>query len=353
MGKVSVIDPLTDPRWDRFVENHPFGWICQLSGWKRVLEGCFRHMKGCYFALWDESGKQIQAGLPVFHVRSWITGSRLVSIPFATLCDPLVSSADQFSQLFSSVKESSSAMKAEPIEVRTHLAGPLIKNQGLAESLSYAIHSLDLSAPPELIKKKFKRLCVRNIERSMAEGFRLGEVKDESGLKAFYRLHMAHRSKIGLPVHPYRFFEQLWQVFAPNRMKILLCSKNHYTVGGLLVFCHGGRISCDYLATAPEHQRSSPGSFLYWEAIKMGCREGFRVFDFGRTHCGHRSLVEFKGRWGTRAAGLPQFIYPKEKAAAFGSADKSLKRRLVMSACKRAPAFAQRMIGELVYRHLG
>ena len=32
--EVIEIDPLKDPRWDTFVENHPFGWIVHLSGWK-------------------------------------------------------------------------------------------------------------------------------------------------------------------------------------------------------------------------------------------------------------------------------------------------------------------------------
>ena len=86
----------------------------------------------------------------------------------------------------------------------------------------------------------------------------------------------------------------------------------------------------------------------------MGCRDGFKVFDFGRTHCGHQSLMEFKERWGTSRAGLPQFIYPERCAApAHEWPEQSLKRRLVASACKHAPSFAQRMIGELVYRHLG
>jgi hypothetical protein len=39
----------------------------------------------------------------------------------------------------------------------------------------------------------------------------------------------------------------------------------------------------------------------------MGYREGFSVFDFGRTHYLHRGLIEFKSRWGTRMADLPQF----------------------------------------------
>jgi hypothetical protein len=353
MGIVSLIDPVNDPRWDFFVEHHPSGWICQLSGWKRVLEKSFKHMKGHYFALWDESGENIQAGLPVFHVRSWITGNRLVSIPFATLSDPLVSTASQFSELFSAVKELSSDLKAEPVEIRAHLAGALIRHQGLAETLSHANHFLDLSAPPEQLKKTFKRLCVRNIDRAHKEGFELGEVENQTGLKAFYRLHMAARSKIGLPVHPYRFFKQLWRVFAPDRMKIQLCRKDKQTIGGLLLFCFRGRVSCDYLATVTAHHRASPSSFLYWEAIKMACREGFRVFDFGRTPYGHQSLMEFKARWGTRTAGLPQFIYPERCAAAYELSEGSLKRRLVTSACKMAPSFAQRMIGELVYRHLG
>ena len=85
------IDPQSDPRWDQFVESHPLGLICHLSGWKQVLEESFPQMKGRYLAILSDDNS-IRAALPVFEIRSILTGNRLVSIPFATNCDPLISS---------------------------------------------------------------------------------------------------------------------------------------------------------------------------------------------------------------------------------------------------------------------
>jgi hypothetical protein len=51
MNDVTIIDPLKDGQWDEFIENHPLGWICHLSGWKRVLEKSFKHIRGYYLVL--------------------------------------------------------------------------------------------------------------------------------------------------------------------------------------------------------------------------------------------------------------------------------------------------------------
>jgi len=63
------------------------------------LETSFDHMQGHYVALLDEETRELQAALPVFDVRSWPTGNRLVSIPFATLSDPLISSGAELTDL--------------------------------------------------------------------------------------------------------------------------------------------------------------------------------------------------------------------------------------------------------------
>ena len=65
-----IIDPVKDPRWDKFVEGHPFGLICHLSGWKQVLEESFPHMKGYYLALLNHDNESIRAALPIFEVKS-------------------------------------------------------------------------------------------------------------------------------------------------------------------------------------------------------------------------------------------------------------------------------------------
>jgi len=73
MSTIKLIDPITDPRWDKFVESHPFGWVCHLSGWKQVLEKSFKHIQGYCFVLVDENDN-IKAGLPVYELKSCLAG---------------------------------------------------------------------------------------------------------------------------------------------------------------------------------------------------------------------------------------------------------------------------------------
>jgi hypothetical protein len=354
VSKIILIDPVQDPRWDRFVESHPFGWICHLSGWKQVLESTFHHMKGYYFALIDDSGEGIEAGLPVFYVRSRILGDRLVSIPFATLSDPLISTADQFGELFSAVKDMSATLKTGFIEIRTLYSGSMLDDGRLGKTDFYKNHCLDVNESPERLMGRFRRLCVRNINRARAGGVEVREVEGESGIQTFYGLHRMNRKKNGLPLQPLSFFRKLWQVFSPSKhLSLLVAEKGKVFLGGLLLLKHGDRISCDYLSTAEEYRRFSPASLLYWEAIQMACREGFSIFDFGRTHDRSRNLMEFKARWGTRVVDLSQFYYPHRAAVAACRREQSAKQRLLQMICRHAPDFAQKAIGEFCYRHMG
>lgn len=355
MPKIVLIDPVQDPRWDRFVESHPFGWVCHLSGWKQALESTFSHMKGYYFALTDASGERIEAGLPVFHVRSRLLGDRLVSIPFATLCDPLVANVLQFSQLASAVQELAVTLNARWIEVRSLYSGPVIHGHWLDESNVYKLHFLELKGGCEELLKGFHAKSVRHSIRRAAKN-KLQLKGDETGpvLESFFSFHMGARKRQGLPLHPYRWFESLRQVFAPSgRLRILAAEKDHTTVGTLLLFKFKDRVSVDYGAFGAAFADMRPNHFLFWEAIQMACREGYKIFDFGRTHSEHHSLMEFKARWGTRTMDLPQFFYPKRLKDLTSQEAGSVKYRLLHAVCQHAPGVAQKAIGEFCYRHMG
>ena len=80
-SQAQEITPMRAEEWDRFVTNHPHGWITHLSEWSLVLEKSFPHMKGHYFTINDHDG-DICAALPIYEVNSWLLGKRLVSTPF-------------------------------------------------------------------------------------------------------------------------------------------------------------------------------------------------------------------------------------------------------------------------------
>jgi len=118
MSLIEIIDPNKDYRWDQFVQEHPFGWICHLSGWMNVLESSFKHMKPYYYAILDNSINRITAALPIFHVKSNLIGDRIVSLPFTTLCDPLVTQPEDLKAIIDNIMGNKSLAKCY-FEIRT------------------------------------------------------------------------------------------------------------------------------------------------------------------------------------------------------------------------------------------
>ena len=354
MSRVILIDPVEDPRWDQFVIDHPFGWICHLSGWKQVLEKSFRHMKGYYFALVDEDNR-ITAGLPIYEVKSKLTGNRLVSIPFATLCDPLISKQEDMNMLFQPIFELLKKLKSKYIKIGTLFSHALIQNNTFGVVDFYKHHYLPLNSSLEQLKKKFHRTCVRQrITRAAESNLKIKRGEDESDLSCFYQIYIQTRKRVGRPVQPYRFFRSVWDTFNPSNMITLLLAENdEKTIAGLILFKFKDRVSAEFSASDETYKDVSPNHYLFWEAIQLAHKEGYKVFDFGRTTPKNKGLMDFKRRWGTQVVDLPQFYYPKELAKIFNQNEESKKFKLVSKMCKDAPNFAQGIIGNFCYRHLG
>jgi hypothetical protein len=351
--RLAEIDPLADERWDRFVEDHPFGWICHHSGWKKVLERSFRHLEAHYFVLIQ--GGKIQAGLPVCVVRSWITGNRLVSIPFASISDPLISSDNDLAPLLNAVIELSRERNIDTVEIRTLGSSPYFSKTGLGVAGSYKHHYLPLDRPPEELMKTFHRTCVRQrIARSIQSGLEVMEAKTEADLRDFYRLHVLSRKRLGLPPQPYVFIESLFNIFRPlGRAALLLGKKDAKAIAALLLLKFNGRVSAEFAVYDETYLNVSPIHQLFWEAIKSASAEGYKVFDFGRTSPSNEKLMEFKGRWGTKVADMPLYCFPSQTSGKTNNREDSVGYKLMRKTCRNAPDFALRRIGNFCYRHLG
>lgn len=87
-AEASVLDPLRDPRWSEFIERHPDASIFHSTAWLEAL----RRTYGYEPLVVTTSGinERLLNGIVLCRVRSWATGSRLVSLPFSDHCEPLV-----------------------------------------------------------------------------------------------------------------------------------------------------------------------------------------------------------------------------------------------------------------------
>lgn len=355
MENMVCLDPSVDSRWDRFVENHSLGWMTHLSGWKKVLEKSFPHMKGFYLALLHEDHRTLKAALPLFAVKSWLTGKRLISIPFATLCDPLISSHEELEDLLAGAKHLLEEVGGSHMEIKFFKGIDFIQDNGFGVHDYYRHHFLVLPEDIEELKGSLHRTCVRQrISRAYRSKLTLREGADQADMKKFYRLHVKTRKRLGLPPQPFLFFESLQEEFGGSKfMTLLFAEKNGQDLASLILFKFKDRVSAEFLATDDRYFSLSPNHFLFWEAIKSAYAGGFRVFDFGRTSPQNETLMTFKRHWGTQVVSLPQIIYPAKLLGKAILKEKSIAYRILTKICRYLPDSALKSIGRFCYHHLG
>jgi CelD/BcsL family acetyltransferase involved in cellulose biosynthesis len=351
---VETCNPSLDADWDDFVVSHPFGWVCHMSAWKEVLEDSFGHLTSCHLCLRDKRTFKIVAALPLYRVNSWITGNRLVCIPFATLCDPLVSSPGEFFLLFDNAKKMLIGTKSKYLEIRFAHAEGLAKRLDIQTQKHYKHHFIPLDKSPSELFEKFHRTTIRQrIRKAEKMGLEIHEAKEETDIADFYRLHLDSRKRLMLPPHPYRFIVNIWRRLEPLGMiTLLFAKKERENIAAIMCFRFKGRMSVEYSVVKKEYMHLQPNHLLFWTAIKKASNEGFSIFDFGRTPGENVNLIDFKRRWGTTEIDLPQIFFPNSNIC--DTVDhRRVARKVVMQACRMAPQKFFFHIGNFCYRHLG
>ena len=84
--EVNVVDPTSDPDWDRLVASHPGSSFFHSAAWAKVLCKTYGHKP--ISLLLSRNGEPV-ALVPLLEVSSSFTGRRGVCLPFTDFCDPL------------------------------------------------------------------------------------------------------------------------------------------------------------------------------------------------------------------------------------------------------------------------
>src|SRR3954454_9332018 len=88
--KMSVyeIDPLTDDRWPDLLERHSRASVFHTRSWLQTLRRTYNYEPVVYTTAAPET--PLANGWVFCRIQSWLTGRRLVSLPFSDHCDSLV-----------------------------------------------------------------------------------------------------------------------------------------------------------------------------------------------------------------------------------------------------------------------
>ncbi|MFX0204196.1 MAG: hypothetical protein ACFFCW_49495, partial [Candidatus Hodarchaeota archaeon] len=160
--KIRLINPSDDPRWDDFVSRHRFGSVYHHSTWMEVIRNTFPNTTPLYFVLENKTG-ELNSAIPIFLIRSWLTGNRLVSLPFSPFCDPLVDSLEDLNKLLEVILNKSKKLKASYLEMRVLNGFNLLNVTAFKEnSLHFwKTYRLALEKEPDLLKKSFHKTAIQ------------------------------------------------------------------------------------------------------------------------------------------------------------------------------------------------
>jgi len=339
-----VIDT-KDKHWTTFIEHHRDSTIFHHPFWSTLLEECYGY-KSFVIVLRNNEG-EIIAGLPVMEIDSWLTGKRWVSLPFSDHCGPLLQNPDDIEKFTRKLITKSNENENLKFEIRHEI--PFLESD--INDKTFYIHSLELKKDPDELFKRFRKkgvqYCIKKASRS---GIVISKDKDLESLITFFDLHLMTRKKLGVPTQPKKYFIKLWEYIIKQELGFTAIAyyEGEPVAGG--VFLHyNKKLTYKYGATAPGSMHLYANHALLWDVIQWGCRNGFELFDWGRTDKDNEGLRQFKLGWGSDEKELKYSQVGKNS----NDYSKGWKQNIIKNIVGHSPSCVGRVLGELLYKHIG
>jgi len=349
--KVIFVDPTIDNRWNTFVEMHPLASIYHHSCWMELLRQTYDY-KPYYLACTDEQD-HFQAILPLFLVKSWLTGKRLISVPFSPYSGPLFNDEENLNPILRVLENRARCLEVDYVQLRCATNDFHFKRANYYKNEYYRIHKLDLRPNTDILIASFHKSCIqRPILRSLKNGLVMKIAESEEDVKSFYHLQSQTRKKHGVPPQPYAYFLNMWKILYPlGYVQLLLAVYENRTVAAVLLLKFKETVIYQNGASDEQFLSLKPNHFLLWKAIEMAKAEGYHHFDFGTSSPQDKGLIQFKQRWGTKEYYLPYYCYPKGSVKTT-NIESRLPFRVATAVFHYLPISVLRRIGEISYRHV-
>lgn len=349
MTEIRVLAERDDAELRNFLAASPQATVYHIPEWRDALVATYGYTP-VYLGCFDADG--LAGVLPMMEVASWLTGRRLVSLPFSNVCGP-IGGREASRHLLEEAIGLYQARGDGAVEIRTQADINPVQFNGL-RSVSYFITSIvDLDPDPTVVWKRFKDRNVRTeVRQAGKKGITARAGTGEADLKRFYDLYAPSRQAHGVPPQPYGFFKNLWRRLWPDYLDLFMAMHEERCVGGLITLGFGKTICAAYIGGDAAYRSYRVHQFMFWKAMEAGCLKGFERFDFLRTAKKSKQLRYFKERWNAHEVDLDYLYHPEVRGTA-STIEETAKYRLLTAVLKRSPAFVGKTFGRIIYRHLG
>ena len=328
------------------MERHPCASAFHHRGWLEALSRTYGY-EPFLLSNMPESAPSLTDGIVFCRVSSWLTGTRLVSLPFADHCNPLLSNSNQLSEFTSWLRATCDRQKYKYVELR-----PLVAQgaYGFQPGASFHFHELDLRPKVErLFQGLHKDSIQRKILRAEKESLVYEAGRSQQLVDEFYRLLLITRRRHQLLPQPRSWFKNL-VVSMGDAITVRVARKHSDPIAAMITLRHRSTAIYKYGCSDEKFHNLGGMPFLFWKLIEESKASGVETLDFGRTDLDHEGLLVFKGKFGPQRKTLTYCRYVnREKTGSAVRWNSQTIRRLFTV----LPDAAFSAAGKLLYRHMG
>lgn len=340
------LEPVTSFDTSNIPQNIP-SWVTHTNHWAKVIECSFPQIKA-YFAANKKIFNSETSFLPIYYIKRPINKNYWLSIPYATVSDPVLNKGASI-EIFMQLLRTHSLTQKSKIELR--ITTPIKENYGFSVCNGYVNHVLHIKENEDEIFGHFHRAAVQvHIRKSLESGIKLKIGSSLKDIEDFYRIYTRMRKELCLPPQPFLFFKNMWTILNPhNLVELLLVEYNHKTIAGMWVLKNKWLYSFEYLARACKKDPLRCTHFLYWQGIKRAIESRMSAVCFGRTSARNTGLDLFKRRWGTKVVPYYDMIYPECKVK---PREEQPLFKIMQKISSALPLTIFRLLGEIIYKHI-
>lgn len=349
---VHRIEPLKEPGWNALLQRHPRASIFHTAEWLEALQRTYGYDPMAYTT--SAPGTDLRNGLLFCRVASWLTGCRLVSLPFSDHCAPLIDNFGDWMTFVSGLGQILRREKVEYLELRPKDALEPVAALFQPER-TYYLHQLDLRPDLDALFRGFGKDSIqRKIRRAEREGLACEEGRSEILLNSFWRLFLLTRRRHQTPPPPKRWFRNVLDCLG-EAATVRVSFRGRQPVAAVITLRHKDTLVYKYGCSDRHFHNLGGMPFLFWRSIQAAKRDGLRIFDLGRTDCNNEGLITFKDRWGATRSALTylRFTGTEDSTGVCRPAPSGWKGRLAKSVVAHLPDSVFSSVGSLLYKHMG
>jgi len=382
---IKTIQSFDAPAWDKYVHAHPNATLYHLSGWQNIIRRTYGHKTYYLMATKTDSKSSscmpqreetddllgtacelsdnaVVGILPLVHLKHFLFGNSLVSMPFFDLGGILADDEKIEKKLLSEAITLGKELDVSYIELR-HIKSlrciskiTSTSTSNMNSSLTYITTShkkrmlLDLPASSELLMKSFKSKLRSQIRKPIKEGLK-PKIGGLELLKDFYDVFSTNMRDLGSPVHSRNLIRCVLEEF-PESAKIVVVYKDDKPMACSTIIGFKFTLENPWSSALRKWSSLSPNMLLYWSMLEYACDHDFTCFDFGRSSQ-DEGTYKFKEQWGAKPTPFHWHYISLNGNSIAGKTLEKSKFETAIKFWQKLPVQITKIIGPRIRKHIG